>query len=359
LYGIAAAGGAYYCGAVFRLSPPSSSGGQWTEAVLYSFTGQNGDGCVGYASTPVFGSDGALYGTTAYGGTYDVGTVFELQPPTTTGGPWTESILYSFPGDVMAYGVSLLPGPEGNLYGTGPGGAYGQGMVFGLAPPQSPGAAWTEYEIYNFTGTVDGTLPQSLIAGPKGRLYGTTAFGGAFSNGVLFELSPPDKAGLAWAETTLWNFSIGIQNYSATASVSLYNDGAIFGFADTSTGLAVFELQPATGGTWTLAVLYTFPQNGTVVSSPLILRNGNLFGTTSTITGYGGQGPGGDLFELQRPTDSREPWNEIIIHHFQQRDSPHGSIVFDSNGTIYGTTVSSNAAPHQGYAYQVTLPTAN
>jgi hypothetical protein len=45
---------------------------------------------------------GNLYGTTSEGGAYlsgtmyGAGTVFELTPPTTSGGSWTESVLYSF-----------------------------------------------------------------------------------------------------------------------------------------------------------------------------------------------------------------------------------------------------------------------
>ena len=353
LYGVGASGGTYGYGAVFRLQPPSSSGGAWTETVLHSFTGQNGDGIVGgYLTTPVFGPNGALYGTNS-------GTVFELRPPATPGGRWIENILYSFPGPGV-YPRSMLVGSGGTLYGTAfSGGAYGEGMVFAVSPPRLAGGPWTEHALYNFTGTVDGALPQSLIAGPNGVLYGTTALGGAFNNGVLFQLSPNPEPRDAWIQTVLFNFSIGIQNFSDSATVSLYSDGAIYGTALLSTGSALIQLQPGTSGPWTQTVLYTFPQNGTLLSSPLILRHGNLFGTTATITGFGGQGRGGDVFELQKPAASGDPWNEGILHHFQKLDSPHGNVVFDTNGVIYGTTNTSNAAPHGGYAYQLILPAAN
>jgi hypothetical protein len=95
------------------------------------------------------------------------------------------------------------------------------------------------------------------------------------------------------------------------------------------------------------------------VSSPLILRHGNLFGTTSTINSFGDPTPGGDVVEFQKPAASGDPWTEVIMHHFQRLDSPHGNIVFDTGGVVYGTTDLSNAAPHQGYAYQLILPAAN
>src|SRR5580693_221708 len=63
---------------------------------LYSFTGQDGDGASPYAGV-VLGPDGSLYGTTGYGGTFGAGVVYQLSPPT-SGGAWTESVLYSFTG---------------------------------------------------------------------------------------------------------------------------------------------------------------------------------------------------------------------------------------------------------------------
>lgn len=73
----------------------------------------------------------------------------------------------------------------------------------------------------------------------------------------------------------------------------------------------------------------------------------------------GGPGPGGDVFELQQPVSIGQPWTEIILHHFQKADSPHGNIVFDASGAIYGTTNRSNADPHYGYAYKVVVPPIN
>jgi hypothetical protein len=84
------------CGAVYELSPPASPGGTWSETVVYSFTGANGDG---RAPAGLLYRDGALYGTTYYRGTADVGTIFELQPPSVAGGSWTETVLYEFTDD--------------------------------------------------------------------------------------------------------------------------------------------------------------------------------------------------------------------------------------------------------------------
>jgi outer membrane protein assembly factor BamB len=70
LYGVAALGGKEGHGVAFRLTPPGSLGLPWTETVLHNFarlTRPQGDGA-DPASSPIFGSDGGLYGTTRYGG---------------------------------------------------------------------------------------------------------------------------------------------------------------------------------------------------------------------------------------------------------------------------------------------------
>ncbi len=88
------------CGTVFSVTPPASAGGAWTEAVIYSFSSSGTDGYYP-GSNLVIGSGGVLYGTTSKGGTgFDAlcGTVFSLTPPATSGGAWTEAVLYTFPG---------------------------------------------------------------------------------------------------------------------------------------------------------------------------------------------------------------------------------------------------------------------
>jgi len=77
LYGTAG-GGANGHGSVYKLTP--SSGGDWMETVVYSFTGGlDGD-------TPSGGvmldTSGNLYGTTQMGGTYrqNGGVAFEITP---------------------------------------------------------------------------------------------------------------------------------------------------------------------------------------------------------------------------------------------------------------------------------------
>jgi uncharacterized repeat protein (TIGR03803 family) len=98
LYGTTELGNDY--GTVFKLTPPSAPGGSWTEIDLYGFKGDN-HGTVDGA-TPLGGvtidETGALYGTTSQGGVSNRGSVFKLTPPTISGGAWTETILHFFGG---------------------------------------------------------------------------------------------------------------------------------------------------------------------------------------------------------------------------------------------------------------------
>jgi uncharacterized repeat protein (TIGR03803 family) len=138
------------CGTVYSLTPPSSAGGDCSEAVLYSFPSQ-AEAQTGLA----VGEHGVLYGTTDLGGTSNQGTVFSLTPAAVPGGEWTETTLYSF-ADSAAVGASpsgLTIGHGNVLYrATVIGGTSNQGVVFSLAPPSFPGEQWTETVLHDFTG---------------------------------------------------------------------------------------------------------------------------------------------------------------------------------------------------------------
>ena len=167
LYGASTGGGpdtcypiSEECGLVFQLAPPAKKGDPWVETILYQFQGKgSNDGSVPVGGV-ILDSAGNLYGTTAYGGTGDCnigvsagcGTVYELSPPAKKGGPWTETILYSFKSGKDGYFPwgTLTFDSKGSLYGaTQFGGGKGTscdiyyeycGTVFGLSPPKRKGA---------------------------------------------------------------------------------------------------------------------------------------------------------------------------------------------------------------------------
>lgn len=183
LYGGAQAGGNFTCnggcGVIYKIAP---TGG---ETVLLAFDGVHGNGPAG---TLLADAQGNLYGTTIYGGLYNLGTVFKLA----TNG--TETVLYNFAGgnDGKYPYSSLVMDGKGNLYGTTEfGGANNDGTVFKVTPAGSGG---TESLLHIFAGGSDGQDPAAgLVAGKHGELYGTTVYGGGGAGcssgcGTIFEI---------------------------------------------------------------------------------------------------------------------------------------------------------------------------
>jgi hypothetical protein len=210
LFGTTQGDGPDNAGTAFELKPPSTSGGNWSESILWNFGAYSGDGGYPYAGM-IMDASGNLFGTTSEGGTEDEasggwGTVFELTPPSTSGGSWTESILWNFDsyvGDGQFPVADLIMDKKGNLYSTTEeGGAEGEGTVFELAPPSTSGGSWTESILWNFDSYVDDGLSPvaDLIMDAQGNLYGTTERGGAYGEsyggyGSVFEISTTSSIG--------------------------------------------------------------------------------------------------------------------------------------------------------------------
>jgi uncharacterized repeat protein (TIGR03803 family) len=81
-----------------------------------------------------------------------------------------------------------VQGADGNLYGTTIfGGASDQGIVYRISPD---GATFTI--LHAFAGGSDGAQPQGrLLPGTDGNFYGTASAGGGSANaGVVFRMTP-------------------------------------------------------------------------------------------------------------------------------------------------------------------------
>ena len=312
-------------------------------STLYSFTGSDG---ANPSAGVVVGSGGVLYGATPSGW----GTVFSLTPPTSPGGGWTPTTLYSFTGgsdggDLCCAG--LVIGSGGVLSGTtraggiAPG-AMGFGTVFSLTPPASPGGAWTEATLHRFTGGADGQMPEAgVVIGSGGVLYGTS-----WAGATVFSLTPPASPGGAWTEATLYTFTNG----DVPNGVVIGKGGVLYGtgqgWGGTDLGI-VFSLTPpaSPGGAWTETVLHTFTgtPDGANPWAGVVIGKGNvLYGTTQ----FGGTGgcsvtePGcGVVFSLTPPTSPGAAWTETVLYSSGVNDArPLASLVIGNGGVLYGTT---------------------
>jgi uncharacterized repeat protein (TIGR03803 family) len=184
IYGTTVQYGVHGYGVVFQLTLQSD--GTWKETVLHSFPAFEGDGQTLYNGVTL-DSRGNLYGATYQGGSTDCGVIFELTPQAS--GRWKETILYDFKNKELGCSANPLTfDAKGNLWGTAGGGEYGDGVVFELSPQSS--GKWKYSVVHQFNGT-DGAVPASAVIFDKqGNLYGGTVAGGAYGEGVAFEITP-------------------------------------------------------------------------------------------------------------------------------------------------------------------------
>lgn len=255
---------------------------------------------------------GALYGTTAFGGTHGLGTVFRLTRPTASNPHWIETVLHSFVGpDGGRPGGGLIFDTAGALYGTTiEGGRKDMGTVFRLAPPSGLNGNWTETVLHSFAGP-DGLQPEAaLLLDKSGALYGAASWGGAHEQeGVLFELTPAGPTNPAWSETLLHSFRANTEADGAhpVGSIVIDFSGALYGVTYVGWGRdgneqivtgKIYKLAPPTAGNpnSTLTILHAFsPDDGQRPLAGLISDgSGRLYGTTTD----GGVHGGGTIFKL-------------------------------------------------------------
>jgi len=301
------------CGLIYQLKAPPKGQTAWAYTVLYRFQGSDvGDGCNPENEAPLISADGSIYGTTMNGGgpPYDVGTLFQLHPPTGGGTAWTESVLWRFRGGILADGSnpmgSLVADSDGDLFGTtSAGGNSSLGTVWEYATTTG-----TFLKLHDFLGGADGAEPMAGLTGPlpgpllsKAYYYGTTAYGGGAAGcdsgcGTLFAVA---MGGGSAFEGTVHAFAGGTDgayphtNLFFNAS-GLWGTTTEGGTGECSDGCGtIFNLGFTRFG-WNYGVSYSFelgtsgdPETGLTGDSI-----GHLYGMTKE---GGGSRAGGTVFE--------------------------------------------------------------
>lgn len=327
LYGTTAYGGAYTH--AYNEGTVFSIGKTGKENILHSF-GNGSDG--GQPVAGLIDAKGTLYGTTVFGGAHNDGTVFSV---TTTG---TEKVLYSFRGspDGLQPRAGLVDA-DGALYGTTyEGGAYGKGSVFSVRI-----ADGKEKVLHSFSDSPDGAYPLADLVSLNGTFYGTTFEGGSTRSGAgtVFSISTTGT------ETVLLSF--GGSNGAYPYAGLIAQNGTLYGTTGGggAGGLGtVFSV--STGGIE--KVLHSFGSGSDGVSpvASLIATRDTLYGTTSE----GGALGAGTVFRLR--TDGT---NEQVLHSFGEDYKNDGSLPKASllrvNHTLYGTTLEGGISLPSCYNY--------
>ncbi|HEX8814221.1 MAG TPA: choice-of-anchor tandem repeat GloVer-containing protein [Terriglobales bacterium] len=350
-------------GMAFKLNPPESGETVWGKTTLHSFlpdTEQNIDG--NYPCSNLIEENGKFYGTTVGGGEHDLGVLFALTPPPKGQTDWTESLVYTFTGltdggrpfggltvdntgtfyGANYWGVNgaeaglifqincdpslcientlysaplgtyingglLVDNGDGSIFGTSPnGGQYGYGNVFQLT---LSAGKWNYYDLYDFTGGADGAYPNGGLLGSAGDLFGTAQRGGDATapegSGVLFELREltPGSPYTLFIQHTFTGLN-GSPDGSAPAA-GFYQDasGSYWGtceYGGSEDRGTIFELYPDRYKVhvWHYQQMYSFiggTNDGAYPEATLTGdSSGNLYGTTSS----GGTASDGTIFEF-------------------------------------------------------------
>lgn len=309
-----------------------------TYKVLYTFTGGD-DG--GGPSNQLVRIGTNLYGTGSGGATGD-GVVFKL----TANGK--ETVVHSFSGQDGSYPTGLLRDTAGNLYGvTQLGGTAactgiieynGCGVVFEIT------AAGEFSVLHSFAGA-DGAFPSGkLLAGAKDNFYGAT-FGGGHNPGcpgqsyqqgcgTIFELVP---SGANWDETVLYNFGAGTDGFSPNGSL-IFSAGKLLGTTDNGNGL---PCAPVCGAVFQLtsgkSVWTETTPHGFTGGSDGAIPDGGLIGDPQGnlygTTSLGGALGFGTIFKIDALG------KKSILYSFKGTDGayPTASLVRDSSGNLFGT----------------------
>src|SRR6202167_117960 len=181
--------------------------------------------------------------------------------------------------------------------------------------------------------------PQSdLILDRAGNLYGTTDDSGGISYGSVFQLEP--SSGGSWTLNTLWLFGGPPHDGELPAAgLTIDEKGNLYGTTSESGpgnyGI-VFEVSPQSDGQWTESLPYYFDygDSGGFPYGGLALYKGALYGTST----YGGADGAGTVFMLSPST--RGDWTATVIYNLTSSDGdePKASLIADEGGNLYGTT---------------------
>jgi uncharacterized repeat protein (TIGR03803 family) len=347
-----AGGGAQNAGVIFRVAPDG------TFTVLHTFCAlaNCADG-----SWPVAGllqsTDGSFYGTTSLGGASNGGTIFHLS---STG---VFSTVYSFCSQPNCsdgrYPMGMIRGADGNLYGvTNHGGNHNSycanecGTIFKLSPS---GGLTTIYRFCAQQHCPDGGLPQTLIQGTDGALYGTTTF----PTGTTFQLTPNGTL------QTLYTFCqlnycadgegpnalleavdgkfYGTTDIGGMTEYCTYQCGTIYSITSSGSFLSIYDFcsQPSCA-------------DGTGPNSMFQAPDGNLYGTT---TGGGIDNEYGVVFKFSLPGTLTLLYQFCSLANCADGEAPQ-SLMQGSDGNLYGVTFNGGANGSGGTVFKLTGPAA-
>ena len=254
---------------------------------------------------------GNFYGTTYFGGTNGIGSVYMLSPtgssncssarPTIAGNGFCMVNLYSFTSSSYYPYGGLVMDPSGNLYGdTSLANNNGSPSVFELNPSNLSNIVFTT--LSSIPSYQDG----GLVMDSSGYLYGIAPNGGPSHNGAVYKVDPTQTPAVESIVGYTTTSGMWFEDYGPAAMDSAGNFYGTSELAGGNSGDGTIWEVTKSG---TFKVLYTFTNTANAndgntldgeepAAAPIVDAAGNLYGTTT----IGGANGGGTIWELSRPT---------------------------------------------------------
>jgi uncharacterized repeat protein (TIGR03803 family) len=303
-----------------------------TFTTLHSFTAihnnTNEDGANPVCELVLSGN--TLYGAALYGGSFSNGTVFAVN---TNGTGFTN--LYSFTGgNDGADPRGGLVFSSNSLFGvTVYGGSNNFGTIFKV---NTDGTGFTN--LYSFRGGSDGGYPFGDLVMSGATLYGTTEYGGAWSNGVVFAINADGTD-----FTNLYNFTALKNNTNNDGSAPLagliLSGNFLYGttYLGGSFGAGTVFAIDTNGAGFTNLYSFRGGGDGRRPAGGLILSGHTLYGTTE----YGGSSSNGTIYAINtNGTGFTNLYNFTALNNFTNSDgaNPYAGLILSGN-TLYGTAL--------------------
>jgi uncharacterized repeat protein (TIGR03803 family) len=261
-YGTASAGKGQY-GLVYKVT---SSG---TYSTIYTFTPTTGTYPI---AQPTQGTDGDLYIPLSLGGTDECGAIVKI----TTAGALVSS--YDFPcGPGGAFPIGpLVQASNGNFYSTTQdGGTNGEGTIYQLTTSMGVTVLHSFGALFG-----DGEYPGAgLLLATDGNYYGSTAEGGTYDDGILFNTT----VGGVYKDLYSFNNSSNLMQMSPLSPPVQNTNGTLYGvteFGGTNNEGTIYSLNMGLPA-FVNAPLFSGKQGGSV----LILGQGLTGASKVTFNG--------------------------------------------------------------------------
>ncbi len=314
LYGITTAGGRYNEGTIYKYSYPSGA-----FSVIHSFNDTDGAHPSAYLMQA---NDGKIYSTTRYGGTYNLGVFYSLDPTTNT-----QTVLENFNGANGANPeAGMMQAQNGLLYAsTSAGGVYNYGALYSYDINTH-----TQTVLFSFSDT-NGNQPSAhVVQAINGLIYGHTMRGGTFNDGILFSYNINTNI-----ETTLLTFngtngalprglteaSNGLL-YGCAYKGGPFNDGLLYSFDPTNeTQSIVINYSGANG----------MDAGGVDAGDPFEAANGLLYSTAVQGGIYGN----GTLYSYNTNTNAQNIFLNFSSSGMEGRNPNGCGYAQTSDGLLY------------------------